>query len=163
MGKIFIGRHHEGVEAPGFLSAPGHRADDIVGFVAIEDQNRDFEGCTELFDFGNGGREFLGHCFPLCLVVWVEFMARGRCRGIEGHREVGRLLFFYDGEQGIGKSVDGRGVKPLGIGNGVPDEGKMSSIDQSHAIEEEKSGVGHVREGFLAARKGHGEKKNCVF
>jgi hypothetical protein len=65
-----------------------------------------------------------------------------------------------DGEESVGEPIDGGGVDSLGIRDGIADKGKMGPVDESHAVEEEKSRVCHRKDHFAALVKGHGEKKN---
>jgi hypothetical protein len=49
------------------------------------------------------------------------------------------VFLFDDRQQGIRKAIERRGIDALGIANRVGDESKVRPVDQSHAIEKEKS------------------------
>ena len=46
----------------------------------------------------------------------------------EGHRDVGGLPVFHDVEQGVGKSVNGRGIHSAGGENGSANKGEMRPV-----------------------------------
>ena len=53
--------------------------------------------------------------------------------------EVSGVFLFDDRQQRICKAIERRGIDALGIANRVGDESEVRSVDQSHAIEKEKS------------------------
>ena len=97
----------------GGLGLRGEGADDVVGLVAVEFEDRDVEGLAEALEVGQGGGEVLGHLVALGLVFGKELVARGRGGGVEGDREVGGLLLLEDGQEGVGEAEEGGGIDPL--------------------------------------------------
>ncbi len=56
--------------------------------------------------------------------------------GIEDDGQVGGLRVFDDIQQGLGKDENGGGVEAFGIEHGPLDQGEVSPVDESHAIQE---------------------------
>ena len=107
LSKIFIGRHHVGVNPSLEIGAVGKRANDIVGLVAWDLQHRDSHGSAKLFDVGDGDGEFLGHFVALCLVFGVNDVPRGGFFGVEGYADVGRVVVVDQIEKHVCKSENG--------------------------------------------------------
>jgi hypothetical protein len=57
---------------------------------------------------------------------------------------MGGLLLFQDGEQGVDEAVERGGVDAFGVPDGIMDKGEMGAVNQSHAIEQEKTFHGEI-------------------
>ena len=64
------------------------------------------------------------------LVSREGFAAEGRAMGVEGHAQMGGLLFADDFVERIDEADDGRRVQTLGVDAGVLDEGVIRAIDE---------------------------------
>ncbi len=138
LSEILVGGDHEGFEVTPGVGLPGEGADDVVGLVAVQFEDRDVERFTEALEVGEGGGQFLRHVLAVGLVLGKELVAGSGRGGVEGHREVGGLLFFENGQEGVGKPEEGRGVNPLRAVNRVPDQGEMGPVGQCHPVQQEK-------------------------
>ena len=134
LGKILVGRDHEGFDPTSFFGAPSDSANDVIGFESVYYKDRDFEGGTDLFDLWDCGSEVFGHGFALGLVFWVKNMPGSWGRCVKGNSEVGWGLFFNDCKQGVRETINRGGVYSVRIRNRIANEGKVGTIDKRHAI-----------------------------
>jgi hypothetical protein len=91
------------------------------------------------FHVRDGGGEFLRHFIALGLVGGVFDVARGGRGSVEGDADVGGLLLFENGQQCVDESVEGGSVDAFGVADGGLDQCKVRTINQGHAIEQEKA------------------------
>ncbi len=132
--KVLVWGHHINVEifVLGFF---GDGADNVVRFVPVQLQNRDFESGDDLLDPRNGNFYVFWLCLPVGFIGGILLMPESRSTGIKGHRDVGRLFFFQNLQQRIGKTEHHPGIQPFAVDSGVFAKGKMSSINKSHGIQ----------------------------
>ena len=138
LGEILVRRDHVGFESRG-LGAFHKGANEVVRLEAVDLEDGDVEGAAEGFHVGDGGGEFLGHGIALGFVGGVADVSRGGSGGIKRDANVGGLLLFEDGEEGVDEAVERGGVDALGVADGGLDEGEVSTVDQGHAVEQEKA------------------------
>ncbi len=138
LAEILVGRHHVGREIF-FDGLAGERANDVVGFVAVEFEHGQVEGADEALDVGNGGGKLLGHFLALRLVGGKFDVARGGRVGVEDDGEMGGRLLGQEFEERVGEAVDGRGVASGGGANRVCGKGEVGAVDEGHAVEKEES------------------------
>ena len=83
LAEVFIRSDHvDFVKAIG-LGTVSERADDIVGLVSVEFDNRDAKSLGHAVEVGHGGGKVLGHIFAVGLIFGVDTVALRRCRGVE--------------------------------------------------------------------------------
>ena len=112
LGEVLVGSDHVGLEAVG-LGSFRQSADEVIGLEAVFFENGDLKGAAEAFDVRDGGGEFLGHVLALGFVFWEFLVAGGWGRGVEGDADMGRLLVFENGQEGVGETVERGGIDPF--------------------------------------------------
>ncbi len=135
--EILVGRHHVGGET-GFFRLARERADQVVGLVAIQLEDREVERADHALDVGQRLAELLRHRVALRLVGLEFLVPRGRRVGVENDREVGRVEAVEQVEQRVGEAVDARGDAAGRRADRVGREREMGAVGQRHAVQKKK-------------------------
>ncbi len=78
-------------------------ADDIVGFIAIQFQNRHAHGLAKAADVGKLHTHLVGHGRAMGFVRFEELVAEGRLAGIENDSDVVRFVILNETSQDVGE------------------------------------------------------------
>ena len=136
---VLVGRHDDDFEA-GLRGTPGQGADDVVGFVARQLQDRDPVGLEDAADLGNLGREVHLHGGPVGLVAVVLLVPDRLLLAVEGHGQVVRRVLPEHLPEHRDEAVDGVG-RPAGRGRKPPDR-VVRPVDVGHGVHEVEGRAG---------------------
>ena len=112
--KILIRRYQKHIYIFG-IGLVGHGTNKIIGLIAGLLDIFNAIAFNHLFNQGNANSELFGLRWPICFIIIVHFMAKGRLIGIPGNSNMAGLMFFQQLFQGIGKSQNGSGGNTLRI------------------------------------------------
>ena len=136
LAVVFIRCHHIHLETF-FFGLLGNRADDIVGLIARDFQNRDIVSFNDIFDERDRLADIFRCLLPLRLVLFVGFVAESRAFRVEGYCYMGRVFTFQDIFQAVDKTKDCRSVHTFGVDTRILDKSVVRPINQCICIYEE--------------------------
>ena len=99
---VFVGSEHIGLHT-GLPSFGSQRADDVVSLKAVGLQDGDVHGLQNLLDIGHTELDVFRCFLALSLIGWVGLVAE-RLAVVEGHAEMGGMLFVDDLPQRVAKA-----------------------------------------------------------
>ena len=137
LAVVFIRGHHVGGDAL-LPRLRGKRADNIVGFIARYFQDRDAV-CADDILYNRYGEPYGFRSFlPLCLILFICFMAEGGSGRVESDTDMAWIFFFEHFLKRVHKAKNGRGIEPFGIGPRGFDERVIGAIYQCIGIEKKQ-------------------------
>ena len=142
--EILVARNDDDVHA-GVDALPRQRADDVIGFVAVERENADVERVEELVDALHAaievGLQLLGELLARRLVRGIPLVAE-RQAGVVHPAEVVGLVRVEEPLQEVDDAPRGRRVLAAARGERARDQREERAIDQRVAVDEKESGRG---------------------
>ena len=94
----------------------GQRADNIVGFHAVDNQQRQTHGADNLVNRFNLFAQFVRHGRAMRLVFRVNIVAEGFSFGIEHHHQLRAIKVFLQFADHTDHAFHGVGVQTFGVG-----------------------------------------------
>ena len=120
-----------------FAGLPGQGSDDVVGFEAVQLQDGDPHGLTELPNHRELGGQIFGHPGSIGLVLLVGLMPKGGLFGVEDDGQVIGLVLSDQLAQHGRESIDGVGGMALAVGQAA--DGVVGPKDVGHAIHQKQT------------------------
>jgi hypothetical protein len=95
--EVLVTRYDHGLQ-PGFPRLDRQGADDVIGFVAVQLDDRVVETGHDVSDASEARRQVIGHLLAGCLVVRILFVTEG-VTGVENDGEIVRLELLANIQQ----------------------------------------------------------------
>ena len=112
----------------------------IVGFKTDDRQDRDSKQLQCILDDPKLASEGFGHLFSVCLVSWIESVAKSVFGGIESADQVRRRILLQERGDIPQESVNCSYLNPMGTGHRR--QGMKDLVDQRVRVNQDNQIVG---------------------
>ena len=133
LSVVLIGCEHIGFYTDGTCFSC-YGSDDVISLEAIHLQDGNAICFQQIFDDGNGFADILWRFFALGFIGRKGFAAERGAMRVEGHTDVGWLLFGEHLVEGVQKAHYGTCVQAFRVDSGIFDERIIAAINERISV-----------------------------